>query len=82
MTGAGIGDVQQRRRPAPGAAQRRSRGRHGGVADPALPHQAGHEGKLPGEGREQPHGLHQVRADGLQSIHCSVLCGLGSIGIY
>ena len=42
------------------------------MADPALPHQAGHEGKLPSEGREQPHGLHQVRADGLQSIHCLV----------
>ena len=31
------------------------------MADTALPHQARHEGQLPGEVGEQPHGLHQVR---------------------
>ena len=39
------------------------------VADPALSHKERDAGQLPGQGREQPHSLHQVSAQA-----CIVAC--------
>ena len=60
QTNPGAGDVLQRGRPSPGAARGWLGGGRQPVADPALPHQAGHEGNLPRQGGEQPHRLHKV----------------------
>ena len=72
----GSGDVLKRRRSPPRAAWGRLGSGRQLVADPALPHQAGHEGHLPGKGWEQPHRLYQVifkcrvgKAGGLDRIY-------------